>query len=89
MINLINILPRFSCVRNSVINYLNMFINDLCYRNPYYMNYVNTEASRNLFSNKEGYRKDEYFNQRGTDNVHLNILGIVRLGKHLKYLAHN
>ena len=87
MINVINILPRVSRIRNSVINDLNMFINDWCHRN-FYMTNINTEASRSLFSNNEGYRKNGYFNHRGTDNVHLNRLGIIRLGKHLKYIAH-
>ena len=50
---------------------------------------VSTELDRCLFSFKDGYRKANYFVNKGEDNVHLNGLGIVRLAKHLKFVAHH
>ena len=87
-VNLINILPRESWVRNRVINDLNDFLNTLSRKCPY-INKIDTELNRNLFSTSNGYRKSMYFNSNGEDNVHLNYLGIERLGKHLKFLLHN
>ena len=43
-----------------------------------------------MFSNIDGSRRSEFFNLQGrfgTDNAHLNAIGVVWLGKHLKYLA--
>ena len=87
-INFVNILPRVSFVRNQIINYLNSHIKHLSDILPY-LSLVSTELHRNLFTFKSGYRKDMFFSSNGTDNVHLNELGIVRLAKHLKYFAHN
>ena len=87
-VNLINILPRESWVRNRVINDLNDFLNTLSRKCPY-INKIDTELKRSLFSTSNGYRKSMYFNSNGEDNVHLNYLGIERLGKHLKFLLHN
>ena len=87
-ISVINILPRATRARNQVINDLNLFIDDLCQRHTY-LNTINTEVDRNLYSDAKGYRKHMYFNSNGLDNVHLNNLGIIRLGKHLKYLVHH
>ena len=86
-VNIINILPRGSIIRNRIINNLNNFIIDLCSKYSF-TNFISTEFNRNLFSTREGYRKNRFFNIKGDDNVHLNSLGVSRLAKHLKFLAH-
>jgi alkylated DNA repair dioxygenase AlkB len=86
-INFINILPRASRTRNVIINDLNTFIGEFCDSHSY-LNMVNTESTRNLFSHL-GFRKDLYFIKKGDDNVHLTSLGVARLANHLKYTAHN
>ena len=86
-INLINVLPRASRHRNNVINNINQYIRNICLRNNY-LNFIDTEFKLYLFSNSDGYRKSIYFKPIGTDNVHLNKSGVVRFGKHLKYLLH-
>ena len=88
VINFVNILPRESLVRNTVINSLNHHIKTLADHRPF-LKMVSTELNRCLFSFKDGYRKFHYFVSKGEDNVHLNGLGIVRLAKHLKYEAHH
>ena len=87
-INMLNILPRVSQIRNHVINELNGHISYLCqtYTNT---RMIGTEYNRNLFSFTDGTRKNFFFSNRGSDNVHLNRIGILRIAKHLKYLAHN
>ena len=86
-INILNILPRASINRNRVINQLNQYLMNLCNQFER-LTFINTEFKMNLFSSHDGFRKMTYFKQIGSDNVHLNRLGIVRLGKHLKYLSH-
>ena len=86
-VNIINILPRTSHARNEVINHLNCFIYDLCERSSY-MKFSDTESNRYLFSTNFGFRKNNYF-KHGKDNVHLNSLGVMKLGKYLKYHAHH
>ena len=49
---------------------------------------VRTEYHRSLFSSKSGHRKGDFFSQNGSDNVHLNRLGVIRLAKYMKYFAH-
>ena len=85
-INILNILPRVSIARNYVINDLNMFIRELCRSNNY--SFINTESERNMFSVKEGYRKNHMFNVVGSDNVHPTMYGIAKLGAYLKYRSH-
>ena len=85
-INIINVFPRASSQRNWVINNINAFLYDISC-NLDYVIFVNTEATRSLFSTRHGYRKDEYF-RSGRDNVHFNVRGIVKLGRHLKHIAH-
>ena len=41
-----------------------------------------------MFCDGKGYRNNNLFNFRGRDNVHLNTLGVSKLAKFLKYLAH-
>ena len=50
-INLVNILPRESRVRNDVINILNEFIFRLSCQSCKFINIINTERNINLFSN--------------------------------------
>ena len=88
MINIINILPRESSCRNVIINELNNHAKSLA-DSEECITYVSTEINRNLFSLKNGYRKNLYFDSRGTDNVHMNQKGVIRLAKHLKYHAHH
>ena len=88
-INIINLLPRVSRARNIVINELNMFIMDMCTQNYTFLRGIETESNRHLFTDRCTHRTEYYFNQKGTDNVHLSLEGIVRLAKHLKFLAHN
>ena len=86
-INILNLLPRASISRNSVINDLNHYIVSICHQLGY-LNFINTEHKICLFSSSDGFRKYTYFKRIGSDNVHLNNSGITRLGKHLKYLLH-
>ena len=86
-VKVMNILPRISKSRNKVINQLNKYLKDLCYRFQR-LEFINTEYNINLFSSHEGFRKNAYFANVGSDNVHLNKAGVVRLGRHLKYLSH-
>ena len=53
-----------------------------------YLDMASTELDRSLFSFRNGYRRVNYFHN-GEDNVHLNNLGVIRLAKHLKYVAHH
>ena len=87
-VNIVNILPRESISRNTVINDINLFISKL--ENSYsYVDMISTEMDRYLFTDKYGYRKShKYFSCKGEDNVHLNYDGVTRLAKHLKYHAH-
>ena len=90
-VNMLNLLPRKFRDRNVVINDINNYLHKLSHKFVYF-NFVNTEVNRYLFATADGFRKDYYFTQstdKIPDNVHLNDLGVERLGKHLKYLAHN
>ena len=87
-INILNILPRASINRNFVINRLNEYLRNLCSQRVYLTD-INTEFRLCLFSKEDGFRKEMFFKQSGSDNVHLNKSGVIRLGKHLKYLVHN
>ena len=86
-INFVNLLPRTSRCRNVVINQLNNNLNIFC-NSSYNTNFISTELDRKLFT-WDSYRRNDYFSNSGTDNVHLNRKGVIRLSKHLKYLAHN
>ena len=85
-LNIINILPRESIARNNVINDLNGFLYCVCRKNGH--SFINTELNRCMFSTRRGLRKCQFFHVNGSDNVHLNGAGIIKLGKHLKYLMH-
>ena len=89
-VNFINLLPRMSLVRNNVINMLNEELQKICQTAPF-LNFIDTELDRYLFSTRNGYRNEYTFvtsSNRIPDNVHLNRFGIIRLAKLLKYLAH-
>ena len=53
-----------------------------------YLNFVSTELNRYLFIDRFGYRRDNLFNVVGSDNVHLNSQGTIKLAKLLKFLCH-
>ena len=86
-ISVINILPRNGYNKNVVIDELNRFISNTC--SSHGLNYIDLEHTNRLFTSRvTGLRKQVFF-KKGIDNVHLNIKGIARLAKHLKYLSHN
>ena len=87
-INVLNIMPRASFSRNQVINSLNHHFIQLSHSKNF-VKFVSTESDRNLFTFRNGFRKSDFFSNRGTDNVHFNSYGVVRLAKHLKYYVHN
>ena len=64
---------------------MNAEIRAMCQKHG--MIFVDTEAENFLFINDNGERKNEYF-MKGHDNVHLNMKGVARLAKHLKYISH-
>ncbi|KAL5262654.1 hypothetical protein ACHWQZ_G008151 [Mnemiopsis leidyi] len=77
-LNIINILPRENIARNNVINELNGFLYNVCRKNGH--SFINTELSRCMFSTRMGLRKCQFFHVNGSDNVHLNGAGIIKLG---------
>lgn len=90
-INLVNVLPRKSYQRNIAVNQINNHLFKLSNQGTN-VNFINTEIERSLFTTKQGFRKSFYFvpdSDKIYDNVHLNHMGISRLAKHLKYVAHN
>ena len=87
-ISFVNIPPRVSAIRNHVINLLNEHMKLMTSSFPN-LSMISTELNRNLFVSKDGHRKGIYFSSMGEDNIHFNNDGIIRLAKHLKYLAHN
>ena len=91
VVNVINILPRITKGKNDIIHELNRQIQNICNEaRDRRLYYVDTESDHKLFTDNECVRREEFFVQddRYTDNVHLNGTGIIRLGRHLKYLAH-
>ena len=88
VIHTINILPRESANRNHIINELNGHLKQQSITKKY-VKFVSTELERNLFTFSDGNRKNNLFHPWGSDNVHLNYIGIIKLAKHLKYHAHN
>ena len=89
-INVLNILPRKLKGRCDIINIINSNIESLC-NSIGNLRFIDTFFNK-MFSHRDGSRKEYYFNQFGrfgTDDVHLNAVGVVRLAKYLKYLAHN
>ena len=90
IVNVLNILPRKRIGRCDIINEINMNIKSLCSRDKV-LNFVDTYSNQ-MFAHRDGARREEFFNQFnkfGNDDPHLNPIGIVRLGKYLKYLVHN
>ena len=87
---IVNILPRSVKGKNDVIRFLNLHIKKYCEENGD-MQYVDTEERLYLFTDNVGRRRQNYFQRPNSftrDNVHLNRMGIKRLGGHLKYVAH-
>ena len=87
-IRLIKVLPRESRARNEIITKINSFTSGLIDKLEYVKS-CEIEKDRFLFANQHGYRKSHFFSSNGSDNVHLNQNGVVRLANHLKYTAHN
>ena len=88
-INVLNILPRQSYTRCQIINAINSEIKNFCDQSEQFT-FIDTYENF-MFSNHDGSRRNKFFmppGRFGPDNVHLNAVGVVRLGKHLKYLAH-
>lgn len=89
VINVLNILPRKSPERCNIIRHLNSDIERFCRQSDRF-EFINT-YNNFMFSNSNGSRRNMFFmpaNQYHVDNVHLNANGVVRLGKHLKFLSH-
>ena len=84
-IYVLNILPREIKGRNDIVSTINTFIQSVCDQSAQ-LQYVDT-FNNNLFTTHYGIRKSHFF-KPGPDNVHLNIDGIIRLAKHLKFIAH-
>ena len=87
-IRILKLLPRESRARNEIITKINSFTNGLIDKLDYVKS-CEIEKDRFLFANQHGYRKSHFFSHKGSDNVHLNQKGVVRLANHLKYTAHN
>ena len=88
-INVLNILPRAGRGRNDIIDELNNYLNDFCLKNKSRFKFLSTE---HLFRFKDGSRRNKYFvssTDRIRDNCHLNMLGVPRLGKFIKYWTHH
>ena len=90
IVNLVNILPRVIENRRNIVNQLNHHIRSVCEMSPINrLRYIDTYGIK-LFTFHNGSRKSELFKcmyRNDTDNVHLNNNGMIKLGKHLKYLA--
>lgn len=88
-VNVLNILPRKFYERNQIINSLNSEIRKFCDQSEKFC-FIDT-YNNYMFSNHDGTRRNKFFmppGHFGPDNVHLNGVGVVRLGKHLKFLSH-
>ena len=88
-IKILNILPRESRARNQVISRINSYLCSLAQKYSF-IEHPDSMFNRSyLFANKAGFRKSGFFSSRGSDNVHLNEKGMIRLAKYLKYIGHN
>ena len=88
IVHVINILPRDTLGRNEIVDELNIMIEEYCLSSVKGVNFMN---SQKLFKYHNGSRSNRYFmhpNQYYNDNCHLNREGVKRLGKYLKYWAH-
>ena len=89
VVNVLNILPRQSRGRWQIIKSINHEIKQFCEQAEKFT-FIDTYYNF-MFSNHDGSRRNNFFmspGNYGPDNVHLNAVGVVRLGKHLKFLAH-
>lgn len=88
-LNIVNILPRKAKGRMDIINLLNNHIRAFCTQSAN-LQYIDT-YSNNMFAHRDGNQRKEFFKlggKFGNDDCHLNAQGVVRLGKHLKFVAH-
>ena len=90
-INVLSILPRVRNDRIKVIEKLNEHIQVFCTRNSSKsFCFIDTYGNR-MFVTRDGVRRTELFKstyQNDFDNVHMNSYGVIKVGRHLKYLAH-
>lgn len=87
-INVLNILPRERSDRIHIIDELNKHIQSVCTRSAH-IKFIDTYNIK-LLTARNG-RRSELFkcsHQNDFDNVHLNSFGVVKFGRHLKYLVH-
>jgi hypothetical protein len=75
-ISVVNILPRADRLENVFVDKLNGSIKEMCVLHG--LNYVDTESKNKLFSERNGNRKNLYFENGNFDDVHLNKDGIAR-----------
>lgn len=90
VINVISILPRKAKGRNDIINLLNTKLYDICFQSTN-LSFIDL-FENNMFVHRDGTQRKEFFmpsRSNRYDDVHLNALGVVRLAKHLKFIAHN
>lgn len=91
VINVLNILPRKNAGRCDIINIINSHLKSVCEEVGCRLSYVDTFDNK-MFSHRDGKRREEFFNpysRFGEDDAHLNPIGVVRLGKFLKFVSHN
>ena len=87
----VNVLPRSVKGKNDVVKCLNIIIEDVCKEDPR-LTYIDTEEKDHIFTDNFGLRRHNYFiypSRSIPDNVHLNSDGVIRLGRHLKFITHN
>ncbi|KAL5256665.1 hypothetical protein ACHWQZ_G011801, partial [Mnemiopsis leidyi] len=86
-LNIINVLPRSNIGRNDVVRELNNLTRSYCKANE--LRFMETH---HLFNTLTGKRKNQYFmkpSSKISDNCHLNVEGVARLGKYLKFWTHS
>lgn len=91
-VGIVNVLPRADPAKMQVVEEINKFLAQTAsmYGNKVY--FINTYTYGMFTSNRGKNRLARFFRSihaDDKDNVHLNLAGIARLGKHLKYIAHN
>lgn len=90
IINVISILPRKTKGRNDIIHLLNSELQQIC-RQSLNLEFIDL-FQNNMFVHRDGKQRSNFFmptRDHREDDVHLNAPGVVRLAKHLKFIAHN
>ena len=86
-LNVINVLPRSNIGRNDVVREINNLTRSYCKAKE-----VRFMETNHLFNTLTGKRKNQYFikpSSKISDNCHLNVEGVARLGKYLKFWTHS